>query len=280
MDACKKVKSFFDIYNGFEAIVIEHTVFMNSPKTAADLALVQGAILGSAGQSGTTMIGRVSPITWQNYMGNKKISKDEQLFIRSQNPGKSVSWYKSYERQIRKERTIKLIEINYDKIINDNDKLLKDYGIEKKDRTGTGTKSIFGYTIRHNMKDGFPLLTTKKMYTKGIITELLWFLRGDTNIKFLVDNDCHIWDGDAYKNWKSNGRDFWEEQVDGMFTSELGEESVDKISKEWFINKIKTDDEFAKKWGDLGKIYGHGWRNWNGKSEDELYDDYLKKVKK
>jgi Holliday junction resolvasome RuvABC endonuclease subunit len=121
MDAGKKVKSFFDIYNGFEAIVIEHTVFMNSPKTAADLALVQGAILGSAGQSGTTMIGRVSPITWQNYMGNKKISKDEQLFIRSQNPGKSVSWYKSYERNLRKERTIKFINTIYDRTITDND---------------------------------------------------------------------------------------------------------------------------------------------------------------
>jgi Holliday junction resolvasome RuvABC endonuclease subunit len=121
MDAGKKVKSFFDIYDGFEAIVIEHTVFMNSPKTAADLALVQGAILGSAGQSGTTMIGRVSPITWQNYMGNKKISKDEQLFIRSQNPGKSVSWYKSYERNLRKERTIKFINTIYDRTITDND---------------------------------------------------------------------------------------------------------------------------------------------------------------
>jgi hypothetical protein len=121
MDAGKKVKSFFDIYDGFEAIVIEHTVFMNSPKTAADLALVQGAILGAAGQSGTTMIGKVSPITWQNYIGNKKISKDEQLFIRSQNPGKSLSWYKTYERNLRKERTIKIINNIYDRTITDND---------------------------------------------------------------------------------------------------------------------------------------------------------------
>jgi thymidylate synthase len=78
-----------------------------------------------------------------------------------------------------------------------------DYGVEKKDRTGTGTKSIFGYTIRHDMNDGFPLLTTKKMAWKTMVTELLWFLRGDTNIKFLVDNNCHIWDGDAYKNYVS-----------------------------------------------------------------------------
>ena len=121
MDAGKKVKAFLDIYGGFEAIVIEHTVFMNSPKTAADLALVQGAILGSAGQSGTKRIGRVSPITWQNYIGNKKISKDEQLFIRSQNPGKSVSWYKTYERNLRKERTIRFINLKYDRTITDND---------------------------------------------------------------------------------------------------------------------------------------------------------------
>ena len=121
MDSGKKVKAFFDIYGGFEAIVIEHTVFMNSPKTAADLALVQGAILGSAGQSGTKVIGRVSPITWQNYIGNKKISKEEQLIIRAQTPGKSESYYKAYERMLRKERTINFININYDRTITDND---------------------------------------------------------------------------------------------------------------------------------------------------------------
>jgi Holliday junction resolvasome RuvABC endonuclease subunit len=121
MDAGKKVKAFFDIYGGFEAIIIEHTVFMNSPKTAADLALVQGAILGSAGQSGTQIIGKVSPITWQNFIGNKKISKEEQVVIRSTNPGKSVSWYKSYERNLRKERTIRFINTIYDRTITDND---------------------------------------------------------------------------------------------------------------------------------------------------------------
>jgi hypothetical protein len=105
----------------FEAIIIEHTVFMNSPKTAADLALVQGAILGAAGQSGTTVIGKVSPITWQNFIGNKKISKDEQLFIRSQYPNKSLSWYKSHERNLRKERTIRFINTIYDRSITDND---------------------------------------------------------------------------------------------------------------------------------------------------------------
>ena len=121
MDAGKKVKAFLDFYGGFEGIVIEHTVFMNSPKTAADLALVQGAILGAAGQSGTSVIGKVSPITWQNYIGNKKISKDEQLYIRSQHPNKSISWYKTYERNLRKERTIRFINTIYDRNITDND---------------------------------------------------------------------------------------------------------------------------------------------------------------
>ena len=121
MDAGKKVKAFFDYYGGFEAIIIEHTVFMNSPKTAADLALVQGAILGAAGQSGTKIIGKVSPITWQNYIGNKKISKEEKLIIKAQNPGKSDSWLKTYERNLRKERTIRFINTVYDKTITDND---------------------------------------------------------------------------------------------------------------------------------------------------------------
>ena len=121
MDAGQKVKSFFDYYGGFESIVIEHTVFMNSPKTAADLALVQGAILGAAGQSGTKVIGKVSPITWQNFIGNKKISKDEKFYIKAQNPGKSDSWLKTYERNLRKERTIKFINVKYDRTITDND---------------------------------------------------------------------------------------------------------------------------------------------------------------
>lgn len=121
MDAGQKVKLFLDIYGGFEAIIIEHTVFMNSPKTAADLALVQGAILGSAGQAGTKIIGKVSPITWQNFIGNKKISKEEQLIIRAQTPGKSESYYKAYERMLRKERTINFVNINYNRSITDND---------------------------------------------------------------------------------------------------------------------------------------------------------------
>lgn len=120
-DATAKTKALFDYYNMINSIVIEHTVFMNSPKTAADLAMVQGAIIGGAGLAGIKEIGRVSPITWQNYLGNKKLSKEEQLQIRSANPGKSMSWYKAYERDFRKKRTIKLLEITYDKTIDDYD---------------------------------------------------------------------------------------------------------------------------------------------------------------
>jgi thymidylate synthase len=120
-------------------------------------------------------------------------------------------------------------------------------GVEKKDRTGTGTKSIFGWQIRHNMSEGFPLLTTKKMHWKSIVTELLWFLRGDTNIKYLVDNNCHIWDGDAYKAYEKQQTNYF----------------IPIYSQEEFINKIKTDDEFAKKWGELGPVYGKQWRRWD-----------------
>jgi len=128
-----------------------------------------------------------------------------------------------------------------------------DNGVEKKDRTGTGTISVFGRQIRHKMSEGFPLLTTKKMAWKTMVTELLWFLRGDTNIKYLVDNNCHIWDGDAYKNYAAKTS----MDADGQYT------------KEKFINKIKTDNEFAKKWGELGPVYGKQWRSWKGKLVDK-----------
>jgi thymidylate synthase len=129
-----------------------------------------------------------------------------------------------------------------------------DNGVKKTDRTGTGTISVFGRQIRHNMKDGFPLLTTKKMAFKTMVTELLWFLRGDTNIKYLVDNGCHIWDGDTWENYKK--------ECINRFKTEPLIAKYAITNKEEFINKIKTDDEFAKKWGDLGPIYGKQWRNW------------------
>jgi len=128
-----------------------------------------------------------------------------------------------------------------------------DYGVIKKDRTGTGTKSMFGYTFRHNMSWGFPLLTTKKMAWKTMVTELLWFLKGDTNIKYLVDNDCHIWDGDVWSNYSKK---IIANNIQLISAIDLPE------TKEEFINKIKTDDEFAKEWGELGPIYGKQWRDW------------------
>ena len=129
--------------------------------------------------------------------------------------------------------------------------LLKDIlenGVEKADRTGTGTISVFGRQFRHNMSEGFPLLTTKKMAVKSMMTELKWFLKGDTNIKYLVDNGCNIWNGDAYKNYRNNF-----EPTPWQFTPYTMDE---------FIEQIKTDDVFAKKWGELGPIYGKQWRDW------------------
>jgi hypothetical protein len=120
-DAAVKTRLYFEKYINVDAIVIEHTVFMNSPKTAADLALVQGALLGAAAMSGIKHVGKVSPITWQNYIGNKKISKEERAMIVAKNPGKSESWYKTFERNLRKQRTIDFIQFEYNKVINDND---------------------------------------------------------------------------------------------------------------------------------------------------------------
>ncbi len=138
------------------------------------------------------------------------------------------------------------IEHDYLKLLHD----ILTNGVTKQDRTGTGTRSVFGRQIRHDMSLGFPLLTTKKMPFKTIVTELLWFLRGDTNIKFLVDNNCHIWDGDAYKNYCN-----WYNQQEGFI-------QPPKHNIEFFIERIKTDDEFAREWGELGPVYGKQWRNW------------------
>jgi len=141
---------------------------------------------------------------------------------------------------------------------------LLENSIEKEDRTGTGTLSVFGRQIRHNMKDGFPLLTTKKMAVKTMMTELKWFLKGDTNIKYLVDNGCNIWNGDAYKNYAN---------------IECNPPHDHSLSKSEFINQIKTNDEFAKKWGELGPIYGKQWRDWDGRQErDGSYDMSLDQI--
>jgi len=141
-------------------------------------------------------------------------------------------------------------------------------GVEKSDRTGTGTISIFGAEIRHKMSDGYPLLTTKKMAFKTMVTELLWFLRGDTNIKYLVDNGCNIWNGDAYKAYINT-------KPDTLANNEMSKTKSGTykfLSQEEFIERIKNDDGFAEKWGELGPIYGKQWRNWNniGSNGDQI----------
>jgi thymidylate synthase len=120
-------------------------------------------------------------------------------------------------------------------------------GVDKNDRTGSGSRSIFGRQFRHNMQEGFPLLTTKKMYWQGIVTELVWFLRGKSDLKFLLDNKCEIWVGDAYKRYADHC---------------AGDESIP--DRNWFIHEIMSNEKFAEYWGDLGPIYGSQWRDWNG----------------
>jgi thymidylate synthase len=144
-----------------------------------------------------------------------------------------------------------------------------DNGIQKSDRTGTGTLSVFGRQIRHNMKQGFPILTTKKVAWKGVVSELLWFLTGQTNISFLLKHNNHIWDGDAYKNYITKTEIMMGHGFHGTL-----------LSQQEFINKIKTDDEFVKTWGDLGPIYGKQWRKWDGKNgRIDQIDDLIRELK-
>lgn len=119
-DAAKKTEAVFRLFD-IDAIIIEHAVFMNSPKTMADLAMVQGALLGAAMKTGIKKIGSINPITWQTYIGNGKLTKEEKAAIVKDNPGKSVAWYKSKERDFRKQRTINIMNIEYDTAISDND---------------------------------------------------------------------------------------------------------------------------------------------------------------
>ena len=138
-------------------------------------------------------------------------------------------------------------------------------GVLKDDRTGTGTYSVFGRQIRHNMKDGFPLLTTKKMAWKTLITELLWFLKGDTHIKFLLDHNCHIWDGDAYKAYRKSV----EEHYDN---------GGDVADKKQFIEEVKRGED--KVWGELGPVYGKQWRGWFNydSNVDPVYVDQIQNL--
>jgi thymidylate synthase len=133
-----------------------------------------------------------------------------------------------------------------------------DNGVAKQDRTGTGTISVFGRQIRHKMSEGFPLLTTKKMPFRLIVTELIWFLRGDTNIKFLIDNDCHIWDGDAYKAYLKK---YEKDKLHGVIYED-NETHNRPFYEDEFINWVKNNDKFSELYGDLGPVYGRQWRDW------------------
>jgi thymidylate synthase len=127
-----------------------------------------------------------------------------------------------------------------------------DNGSSKNDRTGTGTLSVFGRQMRFNLQDGFPAVTTKKLFLRGIIHELLWFLQGSTNIKYLVDNNVHIWDAWPYR----------------AYLIKQGKPIPASDSEAWhsglqnFITRIKTDNVFAEQYGELGPVYGYQWRHW------------------
>ena len=137
------------------------------------------------------------------------------------------------------------LDLDYQNLLKD----ILENGTKKRTRNGE-VISLFGKQIRHKMSEGFPLLTSKKMYFKGILVELLWFLKGDTNIKYLLDNDCHIWDGDCYQSYV-------------LSHNFIINQGIEILSQEEFINRIKTNDEFSKEWGELGPLYGKQWRKWS-----------------
>jgi Holliday junction resolvasome RuvABC endonuclease subunit len=120
-DAVKKTKAFFALYKDVDAVVVEHTIFLNSAKTVSDLALVQGAMLGGISLNGVNVIKSINPIAWQTFLGNQRLSKDEKDQIRNSDPNKTESWYKTREREFRKQRTINIIFEIYGKVIEDND---------------------------------------------------------------------------------------------------------------------------------------------------------------
>jgi len=166
------------------------------------------------------------------------------------------------------------LDSKYQELLQD----ILDNGVVKTDRTGTGTISVFGRQIRHRMSQGFPLLTTKKMAWKTMVTELVWFLSGSTNIKYLVMNGCNIWNGDAFKNYTKKINDV----IDGYKCGDImgmqphieewfsDSDKLTPLTQEEFIDKIKTNDKFAERWGELGPIYGKQWRSW--KSFDTSWD--------
>lgn len=174
------------------------------------------------------------------------------------------------------------IDIQYQNLLRD----ILQNGVKKQDRTGTGTLSVFGRQIRHQMSEGFPLLTTKKIYFNGVAAELIWFLRGDTNIRFLLDNNCHIWDGDCYASYEKKITRMLEEGISkGWTISDWDKVTLPKdlessmgvrlLTKEEFIGKIQSNDSFSQEWGDLGPIYGKQWRSWGNEEEFHNGSEYV-----
>ena len=170
------------------------------------------------------------------------------------------------------------LDLDYQNLLKD----ILENGVKKETRNG-GTTSVFGRQIRHKMSDGFPLLTTKKMAWKTMVTELLWFLRGDTSIEYLLNNDCNIWTGDAYKAYLKKvirDKDIVR-YLKSYSVDTSGVPTIEPYSKDEFIERIKNDDVFAKKWGELGPIYGKQWRSWTKKkmylstdgSYENIYDE-------
>lgn len=145
-------------------------------------------------------------------------------------------------------------------------KYILDNGIEKEDRTGVGTKSIFGYQMKFDLNNGFPLLTTKKVNFNLVWSELLWFIKGDTNIRFLLENNNNIWNEWAFKKWvesdEYNGPDMTDFGHRTLVDEDFAKDYKEQMK--FFKEKILTDDEFSKKYGDLGNVYGKQWRNFNG----------------
>lgn len=148
--------------------------------------------------------------------------------------------------------------------------LLKDIlknGVKKEDRTGTGTIGLFGRQLRFDLSEGFPLLTTKKVFMKGIIHELLWFLKGSSNIKYLVDNGVNIWNDWPYRYYK--------ETIESRIKKKELNKDTKVLTLEEFVEKIKNNKEFAAKWGELGPVYGVQWRHWktlDGGEIDQIKD--------
>lgn len=135
-------------------------------------------------------------------------------------------------------------------------------GNKKSDRTGTGTISLFGYQLHHHMKDGFPILTSKNVYWKGVVGELLWFLKGETNIKYLVENKINIWNGDAYKRyitWYDNYKH--PSQLEIVPSTYVDLYNLGRLSPKEFADRIVSDEVFTNHFGDMGPIYGFQWRN-------------------